>query len=161
MVCRTTYHTRTYVSIYRLLRNSAIIFLSTVLSMLILRRLPEYFETTPGHIFFYDRLICSCLELPYRNNAPFISAIPDGTYQLAFTYSSRLKRKTLEIVDVPGRTGIRLHSANVAEQLKGCIAPCVQLVIEEYRLYAQSSIIATTALEKLVLQENVLSLSVA
>lgn len=48
--------------------------------------------------------------------------IPEGTYLCKWTLSPRLKKYTYEVTGVPGRKGIRIHSANFPRQLKGCIA---------------------------------------
>jgi hypothetical protein len=41
---------------------------------------------------------------------------------MALTMSNRFKRKLWEIKNVKGRAGIRIHSANKASELHGCIA---------------------------------------
>lgn len=58
--------------------------------------------------------------------------IPAGTYAVVLTESARAKSGGLWtpwpdnqlplLVDVPGRTGIRIHAANRPDQLEGCIA---------------------------------------
>lgn len=68
------------------------------------------------------------LELPWKQNLPEVSCIPQGTYSVVYTRSNRLSRLTgkdyftYEVLNVPQRTGIRLHSANYFAQLHGCIA---------------------------------------
>lgn len=59
-------------------------------------------------------------------------AIPLGTYPVQMTVSGRAVAGTLwspladhklPLIDpVPGRSGIRIHAANLARQLEGCIA---------------------------------------
>lgn len=66
--------------------------------------------------------IAKTLELPQKGNQPKISCIPPGVYQCRYTLSPSFKKHTYEILDVPGRSGIRIHSANYATQLLGCIA---------------------------------------
>lgn len=69
-------------------------------------------------------------ELPDRDNAPDKSCIPPGTYLCKWTWSNRFQRKTYEVMDVPGRSGIRFHRANFCgdkscgkkSELNGCIA---------------------------------------
>lgn len=69
-------------------------------------------------------------ELPWNENKTQISCIPDGEYRCVFTYSNKFKRKCYEVLNVPGRTGIRIHSANVMgdptrglkTEVDGCIA---------------------------------------
>ena len=62
------------------------------------------------------------IELPWRDNKPNISCIPKGTYTVKWTFSPRFMKYTYEIQGVPKRSGIRIHSANYARQLNGCIA---------------------------------------
>lgn len=50
------------------------------------------------------------------------TAIPRGRYELALTYSPRFKKYLPEILGVPTHSGVRIHGANEAEQLEGCIA---------------------------------------
>ena len=70
-------------------------------------------------------------ELPDRGNAPSISRIPAGIYPVRWTWSPRFKRFMYLVDEVPDRTGVRFHSANLMGdaslgfrcQLNGCIAP--------------------------------------
>lgn len=62
------------------------------------------------------------LELPWLDNKPRESAIPAGKYRIQITPSNRFKKMMLQIMDVPGRAGIRIHNANFATELLGCIA---------------------------------------
>lgn len=70
-------------------------------------------------------------ELPERNNDPNRSCIPPGIYQAVWTHSPRFGFSTYELQSVPGRSDIRVHSANFCgdvdngweTQLEGCIAP--------------------------------------
>lgn len=73
---------------------------------------------------------CRSLELPWRNNRRRVSCIPPGRYRCAPISHRRLGR-VVSVLDVPGRSGILMHSANLAgdeelgwqSQLEGCIAP--------------------------------------
>ena len=51
----------------------------------------------------------------------YVHKIPQGTYEIKYTYSPKFKREMLLLL-VQGRTGIRIHSANRGAQLQGCIA---------------------------------------
>lgn len=72
-----------------------------------------------------------CLELPWHDNRQSVSCIPKGRYKVLWTYSPRFRRNMYLVDAVPGRTGIRIHSANIAgdvlkglkTHLNGCIAP--------------------------------------
>lgn len=65
---------------------------------------------------------CHTIELPWRDNESMVSCIPAGRYPMAFTMSNRFKKKLWEVKNVKGRAGIRIHSANKASELQGCIA---------------------------------------
>jgi len=64
--------------------------------------------------FGADKILCSTLE-----NADFI--IPDGTYQLTNTMSPRFKKILPLLGNVPGRSGIRIHTGTKPEHSKGCV----------------------------------------
>lgn len=80
-------------------------------------------ETSDSQVF-----TCRSLELPWLDNKNDVSCIPEGEYLCKWTRSPRLSTLagqdvfTYEITGVPGRTGIRIHSANYFSELKGCIA---------------------------------------
>lgn len=86
-------------------------------------------QGTFGRIYF-DDYVRFTGELPERDNAPNISCIPAGSYRCAFTFSPRFKRGMYLIEAVPGRSGVRIHPANLMGdsklglrcQLNGCIA---------------------------------------
>lgn len=49
------------------------------------------------------------------------TAIPAGTYTVKMTHSPKYKRQMPEVLDVPGYSGIRIHSGNTADDTEGCI----------------------------------------
>jgi len=65
---------------------------------------------------------CYCLEDPVRFTPKEygITAIPAGLYELKVTYSPRFKREMVQIMAVPGFTGIRIHGGNDAKHTLGC-----------------------------------------
>jgi hypothetical protein len=65
---------------------------------------------------------CKTIERPYIKNKNNISCIPKGVYTCKWTKSPRLGRSTYEVLNVPMRSGIRIHPANYAYELHGCIA---------------------------------------
>lgn len=73
-------------------------------------------------------MVCRTLELPDKQNANNVSRILAGKYLCKHTESTSLKDKDgkplkcYEITKVPGRAGVRIHSANYFSQLRGCIA---------------------------------------
>lgn len=66
--------------------------------------------------------VCKTLELPNKDNAAQVSCIPSGVYDCVYSFSPSMKKYTYEILNVPNRSGVRIHSANFATQLRGCVA---------------------------------------
>ena len=58
-------------------------------------------------------------EYPTLENADYL--IPAGTYSLKKTWSPRFKKPMPEILDVPNRTGIRIHMGTKPEHSTGCV----------------------------------------
>ena len=80
---------------------------------------------TNGRLYIGDaiRPLCRTIELPWLNNIPGRSCIPEGKYMVRLRFSERFG-KHMEVVDVPGRSLILFHPANDAlSELRGCIAP--------------------------------------
>lgn len=61
---------------------------------------------------------CFTLEPPPTAAYP---DIPEGRYQVILSYSTRFKKILPQIVNVPGRVGIRVHPGNTAADTEGCI----------------------------------------
>ena len=68
------------------------------------------------------------LELPYRNNDPNVSCIPSDEYIVRLTKSQKFGVDLYEVLNVQGRSGIRIHKANYFTELLGCIAVGVQFI---------------------------------
>ncbi len=85
------------------------------------------------------------------------TCIPYGRYRIAITQSARftrLKKKpvfTPEILNVPGFAGIRIHPANYASQLEGCVAPgtgkSTDMVTNSRTAYGEILAIINTAIK--------------
>lgn len=91
-------------------------------------------KPTQGSFYFYHNgltvmLGIKCLELPWEKNKPRASCIPPGTYPMVFSMSPSLARRTWELLNVPGRGGIRIHAGNYAglriSDSMGCPLPCM------------------------------------
>lgn len=71
----------------------------------------------------YCTFKCDTLELPWKFNKKQISCIPVGAYLWKkVPATAAIPYPHISILDVPGRDGICIHSANYFTQLKGCIA---------------------------------------
>lgn len=52
---------------------------------------------------------------------PNQTAIPTGKYEMAYTWSNKFGKLMPLIIGVPGYSGVRIHTGNVAEQSGGCV----------------------------------------
>lgn len=85
-------------------------------------RLSEFKETTLGVLLLDDQPFWKTVELPWRDNSPMISCIPEGEYKAHKHLSPKFGR-TLHIESVPGRTEILMHPGNTTDDSRGCILP--------------------------------------
>jgi len=92
---------------------------------------------TLGQLFIDGKLFCYTVEdvvrkLDDKNNDGDFNdagegkvygrtAIPAGTYDVITTYSPKYKRMMPLIKDVPGFSGIRIHSGNTHKDTEGCL----------------------------------------
>lgn len=63
---------------------------------------------------------CKTLELPWRDNAPNISCIPEGVYGLSPVYSNTFG-SILAVTGIPDRSLVRVHAGNHVGHTHGCI----------------------------------------
>lgn len=86
-----------------------------------------YSNAVNGELYIEEEFQCYTIELPWLNNQPSCSCIPEGKYALQKRWSPKHKWHLL-VKNVPGRSLILLHPANNAQkELKGCIAPVTTL----------------------------------
>lgn len=71
-----------------------------------------------GRLFVDGAAFCWTLEPTEHAAHP---PIPAGTYKVRLTYSGRFQRTLPELLEVPGRSGIRVHPGNDAGDTLGCI----------------------------------------
>lgn len=80
-------------------------------------------KSTLGELFVDNQRECFTLEpakdKPVHEGHP---CIPAGVYEVRLTLSPHMGYVTPEVLDVPGRTAIRIHKANYPEELLGCTA---------------------------------------
>lgn len=91
---------------------------------------------TRGTIFL-DDVAFYTLELPDLDNKPMVSCIPlpKPHYKCEFTYSEHFPEGSYQVMNVPGRVGIRFHSGNYAGSVidgyKSDVLGCIILGTEE------------------------------
>ena len=78
---------------------------------------------TNGKLSIDGIVICSTIELPWKDNATGSSCIPEGKYEVKRRFSEK-HGNHLIVINVQKRDLILFHPANNAiEELRGCIAP--------------------------------------
>ena len=87
-------------------------------------------RVTFGRLFVDDVFECLTLEDEIRERpgvpvsawkVPKQTAIPAGRYCVRLTMSSRFGRVLALLENVPGFSGIRIHTGNVIDDTEGCI----------------------------------------
>jgi len=82
---------------------------------------PNY---TIGRFYINGAPFCDSLEDTVREDGILIpgkTAIQQGMYKVLLTFSNRFNRILPEIIDVPGRSAIRIHPGNTEQDTTGCI----------------------------------------
>jgi hypothetical protein len=95
-------------------------------------------EYTLGELYINDVFFCSILEDKDRGldqsmkiaeilktKVKSKTAIPYGTYTIDITYSNRFKTNLPILLNVPGYSGIRIHTGNTHHDTDGCLLPGV------------------------------------
>lgn len=82
---------------------------------------------TEGKLFINGVFECYTVEDEDRNlesggkKLQDQTAIPKGKYGVTISMSNRFKKFLIEILNVEGFTGIRMHSGNSSKDTEGCI----------------------------------------
>jgi hypothetical protein len=115
-------------------------------------------QGTFGRMSFGGQTVYT-VELPWRDNRQQRSCIPEGEYVCSLVNSPKFGR-VYGVANVPGRSHVLIHAANVAgdvemgwqSQLHGCIAPVERLGsmrIPDGRMQ-QAGLVSRPALRKLM-----------
>lgn len=97
---------------------------------LVLRRTKLSPLSTIGELYLDGRFLCYTLEDTVREmvgvpvkvwKMPGVTAIPQGIYGVTITRSPRFGRDLPLLQDVPGFSGVRIHTGNRPEDTEGCI----------------------------------------
>lgn len=101
-------------------------------------RTSENATSTTGELYVDGRFVAQTLELPWRNNQSYLSAIPAGRYAAHLRYD-KTDGWRLQLNDVPGRSGVQLHIGNYPSQIEGCVLVGLAVNNAENRLEASSA----------------------
>ena len=99
---------------------------------LILARDPSRHDCTISNLYFdegNERVYLFLLEDQVRPAGVKVygkTAIPAGRFRVEATYSQKFRRYTMQIMDVPGFGGIRIHPGNDEFDTLGCLLPGLQ-----------------------------------
>lgn len=83
-------------------------------------RVAQSDEGTFGVIVHGQRPICCTVEDPWNDNKKRISCIPEGEYTCV-KHDGAHWSNVWELLDVPGRDAILIHSGNTIDDTMGCI----------------------------------------
>ena len=80
-------------------------------------------EYTISKLFIDSVYFCDVLEDPVRTGPKIWgnTAIPGGNYKMILSFSQRFQKILPLLLDVPGFTGIRIHSGNTSADTHGCL----------------------------------------
>lgn len=81
-------------------------------------------DRTLGEMFVNGNHFGWTLEDPVRGlgiKVQYKTAIPAGVYELVVNMSARFGRKMVQIMNVPGFDGVRVHGGNGPENTSGCV----------------------------------------
>lgn len=101
---------------------------------LLIKRVSKKDSHTIGKLYIDSQYFCDTLEDKDRGLYSYMNpgeisrikiknetAIPYGKYKVRISFSNRFKKDLPEILNVPGYTGVRIHSGNTAKDSSGCI----------------------------------------
>jgi hypothetical protein len=86
----------------------------------IVRTAKETEKPTTGRLLIGEVSVMT-LELPWLDNQPNVSCIPEGTYRTVLAFSNRYGKIMPRILGVPDRSGILIHPGNTPHDTNGCI----------------------------------------
>lgn len=123
-----------------------------------LRRFSQNLDTgTEGCLILPSGVFCNTLELPRRNNKSGLSCIPPGEYVCDFEMSPKFKRKYYRLRDVPGRSGVLIHSGvwagDVTKGLRSHVLGCILVGKYFMSVQGQRGILASKNTLRLFVEE--------
>lgn len=101
---------------------------------ILLQRIAKKDKYTIGKLYINNQYFCDTLEDTDRdltqsmteqqiksNKVYGETAIPTGIYRIVISYSNRFKKQMPLLLNVPGFSGIRIHTGNTEKDSLGCI----------------------------------------
>lgn len=101
---------------------------------ILLQRVAKKDKYTIGKLYINNQYFCDTLEDTDRgltqsmteqqiksNKVYGETAIPTGIYRIVISYSNRFKKQMPLLLNVPGFSGIRIHTGNTEKDSLGCI----------------------------------------
>ena len=99
-------------------------------------------------------LVLATAELPWRKNAPQISCIPLGKYNVNFQHSPSKKTNLYRVANVKDRDGILIHAGNwagdVDKGFKSNVQGCILVGMDHVKLDGQYAVDNSQAALKLL-----------
>lgn len=83
----------------------------------------SYFHDCTLSRIFYPGGSLFGLELPWLDNLPDVSCIPEGEYDYEVRESPRTGDLVIWVLNVPNRTAIQWHPGNYTREIRGCGMP--------------------------------------
>jgi hypothetical protein len=97
--------------------------------ILTLKRLAFLDDCTLGVLSIGNIPFCFTVERPWLNNKPNVSCIPAASYPVKWVITKTAGNRNgygLGVENVDGRKLIRIHVANTADEVQGCIGVGLQ-----------------------------------
>jgi len=85
-----------------------------------LQRTSQDANGTHGSLYNGITFLCYTEELPWEDNTPDESCIPEGTYTCT-RHNSSDHPNTWQVNDVPNRSNVLIHTGNTLKDTLGCI----------------------------------------
>lgn len=103
--------------------------------------------STLGKLYIDEKLVCETLEPAVNENRVGLDAVPTGEYLCEVSYSPSFKRDTVELLNVPNRSQILIHSGNFPRDTRGCIIVAARRTAD-YTVWGDSKILEKKITDK-------------
>ena len=112
-----------------------------------IKRVSSDDEGTLG-VLYTEGFASYTLELPWRDNLPFVSCIPAGTYTAALDEVSKIGGEyVIRFNEVSGRTGILIHVGNTAgdvyKSYESGVSGCIAVGYSQAKLHNQKAVLSS------------------